>query len=64
MSLEAWPKCQECGGRSFERRPFASEDDIICLDCGFVSKAAADGERERIDKLVGNKSEKGTANED
>ena len=63
MSFEAWPRCQECSGRSFERRPFASEDDIICLDCGFVSKAA-DGEREPIDKLLGNESEKGTAKED
>jgi transcription initiation factor TFIIIB Brf1 subunit/transcription initiation factor TFIIB len=36
---ETWPKCPECGGRNFERRPFAS-DDIICLNCGYVSKGA------------------------
>ena len=43
--LEAWPMCTHCGGRRFERRPFASEDRLICLDCGYVSKAE-DGERE------------------
>ena len=43
--LEAWPTCTQCGGRHFERRPFASGYDLICLVCGYVSKAA-DGERE------------------
>jgi hypothetical protein len=37
MSFEAWPRCAQCGGRHFERRPFVSNDNI-CLDCGYVSK--------------------------
>jgi hypothetical protein len=45
--LEAWPTCTQCGGRSFEHRPFAS-DDIICLNCGYVSKAE-DGERQPVE---------------
>ena len=43
---QSWPKCTQCGGRRFERRPFVSEDAIICLGCGYVSKSATDGELE------------------
>lgn len=50
LGLEAWPKCTQCGGRRFERRPLASED-YICLDCGYVSKAA-DGEREPVNQPI------------
>ena len=50
MSFEAWPKCTQCGGRHFERRPFAS-DDIICLECGYLSKAA-DCELAPVDQPV------------
>ena len=46
---QAWPKCTQCGGRRFECRPFASEDTIICLACGYVSKNA-DGEREPVNQ--------------
>ena len=54
--LEAWPTCTQCGGRSFERRPFASGDNI-CLSCGYVSKAA-EGEREPVNQPVEDESEK------
>jgi hypothetical protein len=56
MDLEAWPTCTQCGGRSFERRPFASGDNI-CLNCGYVSKAA-DGEREPVNQPLEDESEK------
>jgi hypothetical protein len=55
--LEAWPKCTQCDGRRFERRPFASED-IICLNCGYVSKAA-DRERESAQQPIDDEPEKG-----
>jgi hypothetical protein len=55
MSFEAWPKCTQCGGRHFERRPFAS-DDIICLECGYLSKAA-DCEREPVNQPAEDESD-------
>jgi len=56
MGPEAWPTCTQCGGRSFEHRPFASED-IICVNCGYVSKAA-DGERGPANQSGEDESEK------
>jgi len=54
--FEAWPKCPQCGGCRFERRPFVS-DDNICLNCGYVSKAAESG-REPVDQPVEDESVK------
>jgi len=53
--FEVWPKCPKCGGLHFERRPFVSEDSI-CLDCGYVSKAAG-GERWPVNQPAENESE-------
>jgi transcription initiation factor TFIIIB Brf1 subunit/transcription initiation factor TFIIB len=53
---ETWPKCPECGGRNFERRPFAS-DDIICLNCGYVSKGA-ESSAKPVNQPVADESEK------
>jgi transcription initiation factor TFIIIB Brf1 subunit/transcription initiation factor TFIIB len=55
LSPEAWPECPECGGRSFERRPLVSGENI-CLGCGYVSKAA--DERESINQSVEDESDK------